>query len=367
MRKVQRYKALVIVITYVFVEFICYLFIKTDYVKAGLPDFHYQLTLKDYPFLVADIDTVWGTWHYRESVHRTEDCERFDYDISSIGTRDIERTKNSTDTNRVLVLGDSFMEGYGIPIEGRISNRLESLTHREFLNFACSDFGTTQEWLVYEKLGKQFDHSTVLLGFFPYNDFTDNDTSANVNPYYKRYKPYFKGKYPDYKLIYVEDSIQKATFNKAGFLKKENSPRGRLVRFLRAFTCWFHIVCYIKDLYYSPKAGPVPGYYHYTSDNWEKMQFILKKIRTSAIYKQMIIVSFPTPKEIKQFRELGPGPLSEALSAFCKENHITYVDLLPLLAEQENAEKKFYFDCDYHLNEAGNKFAAAALARVFRP
>jgi len=106
----------------------------------------------------------------------------------------------------------------------RLTNQLEQSAKRQFINFAWTDFGTTQEFLLYQHLSVQFDHSMLLIGIFPYNDFEDNDTSLHLNPYYKRFKPYFKGSAPDYHFVYNEDSIQKSNFNKQGFLKKRIRP-----------------------------------------------------------------------------------------------------------------------------------------------
>src|SRR5664279_2030984 len=187
-----------IFITYMLIELTCYIFIKSGRIKANLPDFNYSFTLKDYPFAIGDIDSIWGSWHYKEPFQRKDNCLNFDYQINSSVARDIERIKKDPDTNRVLVLGDSFLEGYGMDEKARLTNQLELSTNRKFLNFACQDFGTTQEFLVYQHLGIQFDHSTLLIGIFPFNDFEDNDTSLHMNPYYKRFRPYFKGIEPEY-------------------------------------------------------------------------------------------------------------------------------------------------------------------------
>ena len=355
----------VVLVTYFLIELTCYIFIKSGYIKTQLPDFKYEYTLTEYPFEVADIDSVWGTWHYREPFRRMENCLDFDYDINSMGARDKERVFLSKDTNRVFVLGDSFMEGYGLAENDRLSNLLEKNTQREFLNFSCSDFGTTQEWLLYNKLGKQFNHSTLLIGILPLNDFEDNDTSIHVNPYYKRFRPYFKGVYPDYKLVYDQDSIQKATFNKAGFFKKENSFRAKIVRFFRAFTYWFNIVTYVKDYPVTSKYKPASGYYDYSRENLGKICFILEKIKQQAIGKRIIVVTIPVAEDIKRFRKVGKPSLHDSMDSFCRRNNMEYVDLLPHMAGIPQAEKLFFFDCDFHWNREGNKFAAGILQPLF--
>jgi hypothetical protein len=102
----------VVLVTYFLIELTCYIFIRSGYIKTQLPDFKYEYTLREYPFDVADIDSVWGTWHYRESFHRKENCLDFDYEINSMGARDKERNFLYKDTNMLLVLVYSFLECY---------------------------------------------------------------------------------------------------------------------------------------------------------------------------------------------------------------------------------------------------------------
>jgi hypothetical protein len=366
MRKNGKKLIIVVVVTYLLIELVCYVFIKSGLIKANLPEFNYSYTVTDYPLSIGDIDSVWGTWHYKEPFHLTEHCLHFDYRMNSYGARDKERNKKDPDTNRVLVLGDSFMEGYGMFEKDRLTNLLEQHTGRQFINFACSDFGTTQEYLLYKYLGVEFVHSTLLVGIFPFNDFEDNDTSIHQNPYYKRFRPYFKGISPDYHLVYLEDSIQKSNYNRQGYFKKENSTRARIVRFFRAYTCWFNILTYFLDARLIDNKKQMPGYYHYTAAQWDKMCYILKKIRELARDRRMIIVTIPTAEDILTFEKSGKPPLAEAMAAFCKTNNIVYLDLLPHFAGRSDAVHSLYFDCDPHWNEEGNKFAAEILKPLFK-
>ncbi|HEY1870227.1 MAG TPA: hypothetical protein VGG71_04170, partial [Chitinophagaceae bacterium] len=235
-----------------------------------------------------------------------------------------------------------------------------------FMNFACTDFGTTQEFLLYQHLGLQFNHSTLLIGIFPYNDFEDNDTSLHMNPYYKRFRPYFKGNSRDYHLIYDENSIQKSNFNKEGFFKKENSTRARFVRFFRAYTYWFNILTYSLDAKFTKSQKPSSGYFEYSPEQWNKMCFLLKKIKELAGSRRVIIITIPAAEDIRVFKKMGNPPLHMALDSLCRTNSMEYLDLLIPFATRPHAEKDFFFDCDPHWNEAGNKFAAEILKPLFK-
>ena len=72
-------------------------------------------------------------------------------------------TKQSAD-RRVVVLGDSVMEGLTLETPERLSNLLEGITGVEHMNFATSQtFGPIQYLLAYETLAKKFDHDVVLI------------------------------------------------------------------------------------------------------------------------------------------------------------------------------------------------------------
>ena len=66
-----------------------------------------------------------GVWHGPNSSYRHLTTS---YDVSyranSYGARDKERTRTSGAHRRVIVLGDSFVEGYGVKAEDRFSPSL---------------------------------------------------------------------------------------------------------------------------------------------------------------------------------------------------------------------------------------------------
>lgn len=148
-------------------------------------------------------DEHFGVWHHPSSTYlHKKPCFTAQYASNAFGMRDKERTKDA-DQPRVVILGDSFIEGWGNRSEDRLSNRLEASTGKEVLNFGTSGgFGTIQEWLQYKHMVKQFRHDVVLLGILPRNDFEDNSLDFYYTQDTDDYRPYLVGDYPDYKLFY---------------------------------------------------------------------------------------------------------------------------------------------------------------------
>jgi Flp pilus assembly protein TadD/lysophospholipase L1-like esterase len=100
---------------------------------------------------------------------------------NSHGQRDRERTLGKPDgVRRVLLLGDSVVEGYGLRESETISRRLEALYgdgSTEVLNFGVSAYCTRAEVELLEAKGLRFDPDVVVLVFVE-NDFDNFNREA---------------------------------------------------------------------------------------------------------------------------------------------------------------------------------------------
>jgi Flp pilus assembly protein TadD len=100
---------------------------------------------------------------------------------NSHGQRDRERTLRKPDgVRRVLLLGDSVVEGYGLRESETISRQLEDLYgdgSTEVLNFGVSAYCTLAEVELLEVKGLRFDPDVVVLVFVE-NDFDNFNREA---------------------------------------------------------------------------------------------------------------------------------------------------------------------------------------------
>ncbi len=105
------------------------------------------------------------------------------------GFRDREHgTQKPADVFRIAVLGDSFTEAQGIPIDKTFWSvieqeleRCEALDGRrvEVLNFGVSGYGTAQELATYRTNVKKYAPDMVLLAFFSGNDVWNNERALD--------------------------------------------------------------------------------------------------------------------------------------------------------------------------------------------
>jgi lysophospholipase L1-like esterase len=113
--------------------------------------------------------------------------------VNRRGLRDPERDYAAPPgTLRLLALGDSFVEGYTVPLPQTVTQVLETSLTRdgcpaEVINGGTSGYSTDQELLFYRNEGRLYAPRIVLL-FFHYNDIVYNDRQD----YFGTPKPVFE-------------------------------------------------------------------------------------------------------------------------------------------------------------------------------
>jgi hypothetical protein len=312
------------------------------------------------PFWVNN-NEHFGVWHlpnYRYS--HSKSCFELEYRSNSWGARDRERELKS-DKSRVVVLGDSFVEGFGIEREKRFSDVLERRTGLEHLNFGTSGhFGPTQYSLLYEHLALRFDHDKVIVAILPNNDFKDDDYERGKRKYSSHYRPYFIGTYPDYKLIYFRENLDlpKAKLwpkYVQGWLR-EFTYMGRVYEYFRALQRYAEAERELAEV--KPQAGLGSKFYDFTEKEFNLMRFSLERIVRLAGKREVLFITIPRASDFLRYDHDGPSPLAKRIGDLADSIGAKYVDLLSLMAEHENDRSKYFISCDDHWNGYGNDVAA---------
>jgi lysophospholipase L1-like esterase len=104
--------------------------------------------------------------------------------------------QRTNDTYRVLILGDSFVDGYGVELEDRVSEVLQRLLREaqptraiEVLALGAAGYSTDQELIWLETEGLRYEPNLVVLLFYA------NDIWYNAQPdYWRGSKPFFVGR-----------------------------------------------------------------------------------------------------------------------------------------------------------------------------
>jgi hypothetical protein len=346
-------------------EGLAFLADRLGFVRLGRPSYKLEYAFSEF---WAELNDDFGVWHHPNARYRqTTACYDVTYESNSYGARDVEREKTSHH-KRVLVLGDSFMEGYGVSTQKRMTGLLEQSTGKEHLNFGCAgNTGPTHYFLVYQHLAKQFSHEAVLVGVLPANDFLDDDISIAPTLYPNRYRPYFVGEYPNYKLVYYETSREKA-LSSANTKDRAKHFFAQLRNALNEFSYGFRLIRMAefyrvrmqleKEKSIAPE-GFFAGYYDFKPDQWKRMRFCLEKIQTEAVGKKMAVILIPTKEDFYWYsKKLEPAPLSRYMERLAGEKGFLLVDLLEPMYKFQKDYNGYFFDCNDHWNEHGNQVAA---------
>jgi len=131
-------------------------------------------------------------WAPLENISGRQSVEgkRFVVRQNQFGLRgpDDMRLQKTPGKKRILVLGDSYVWGFGANQQNLFSAPEVHRTNDEIINFGVSGYGTDQEYLSYLLKGQSFEVDEVMLAFTLYNDVDNNLASTQ----YSRLKPYFR-------------------------------------------------------------------------------------------------------------------------------------------------------------------------------
>lgn len=103
-----------------------------------------------------------------------------EFTTNSLGLRDDEIGPKTPERERILILGDSFVWGWGVSQGEEWVSELERLLDEErgsgsveCINGGVNAYGTEAQLALLERLGPEISPDLVLVAFFT-NDFTDN-------------------------------------------------------------------------------------------------------------------------------------------------------------------------------------------------
>jgi hypothetical protein len=327
----------------------------------------------------GDFNEVFGKWRLpNDSLQklRCDDNKILHYQTNSVGARDKERSfKNTTNTTRIAIMGDSFIEGIMVNTNERCSDILEASTGKQHLNFGINGTSPINYYLIYKELAKKYEHDVVIIGILPANDFqdfSDGDDLGLIN--FPIYRPYWKNTSHGYELKYSLASINQAYGSKMNYDKPNKiyatkdsvyqtlSIGGKLQSELQSNSYIVGLVSEIVKDKAMAKFSESSIFEEYPKDKWATFSYSLEKLFEEAKGKKILVLTIPILKDIQIYQKNHKNTLAPKMASFLQEKGVEYIDLLPILANEKNPEQ-FYHTCDGHWNEKGEKNAANILMK----
>ncbi len=309
--------------------------------------------------------------------------------ISPLGLRD-RRTSYAKPpgTVRVLLLGDSYLEGVQVQQWEGVAERLETLLNDgapapvEVINAGVAAYGTAQQVLLFEHDVYQYQPDLVLLFFFVGNDVKNNSPALEI-PGGKRelaLKPYFALE-RDGSLTLIPTPARKPL-----------NPFAHLMR----RCCWSYNVfegstfALLGPEYLRDDIEVVGGARNYIRENydlepereweraWRTTEALLARLQSDTLARgaPLVIVGVPDWRALdpevwrqalfsnrRQQRPASPEAPTDHLGQIAERLGAPYLNLLPAFREEAaRGGGPFYYAVDGHWNAAGHAAAARAIA-----
>jgi hypothetical protein len=311
--------------------------------------------------------------------------------INSLGLRDRHTAyEKPPSTFRILMLGDSYLEGVQVEQPQLVSERLEAMlnttsaTPIEVVNAGVAAYGTAQELMFFEGDGRRYQPDLVVLLFYVGNDVKNNSYQIEIPGGNKALalKPYFE-------------------LDRDGSLRLLPGPPPRhdpwVITAMRR-CCWSYDI--LEGTIFARWGPPfahedlevvggarTPLQENYATrpegswrQAWRLTEALLARLRDDAHAEgaPLLLVGVPDWRalddEVWRQTVLGARGTHVGLSADAPNTQlreiatrlgIIYLDMLPPLRRQtRDGEGPFYFAHDGHWTAAGHAFAAQMIAEM---
>jgi len=337
---------------------------------------------------LMEYDPLLG-WRHKRNVSgdMVSDEYRVNVHYNAEGWRDpAEKFGKRPNVFRIVVLGDSFVDGYTIPVQDRFTEVLEANLGSQFdvINLGVAGYSTDQELLLLDQEGWKYEPDLVVLAFY-YNDIWGNG-SQHFSESTRTQKPVF-------------------FLDAGGNLSLSNVPVPHPASVLQDHFRLYDLVrTAVKKnrLLYSAavKAGlaernlpddsrPAPtgaaggaeefAVYHSTETaelarEWSITQALLRKMNQEVVKRGARLMTLYVPTRI----ELSPAEWSSArlppdydpsvvvrhLLKICQAEGIPYLD--PSDRFTTVGTDRLYYSRDPHWNAAGHRVVGETLAEYIR-
>lgn len=320
------------------------------------------------------IDPVTGIWKPPHTTFRHQGgCIDVEYRSNAFGMRDRERALESTAPRRVVMLGDSVVEGFGVAREHRFGDLIEAREGVEYLNFGSSGhFGTIQSWLLYEKLAARFDHDEVIFFVLPSNDFHDNDPARWRKA---KYRPFLRRAVADAAENPVAASAEAfEVYYRIPFEQRDRAIRSTSKILSNRISNASYLANALRwaarEVKMRREAELTPHGRSYTAPSAQDLAILQHSLRetiAAAGERRFRLVLVPDGGDVEaELAGDGEVPLARSMREFAATEGIEFLDLAPEFAREIRATGRSYSEftlgCDPHWGPLGHAFVARVLA-----
>lgn len=289
-------------------------------------------------------------------------------ETNSQGWHDTEHSFDKPNgTYRILILGDSFVENFQVPLDKTFFKQLEKNTSKkvEVIAMGLGNTGTAQQLLLLENYGLEYHPDLVLHMFLTANDIKNNSPVLQNNPY----EPYFK--------------IENGQLVEIPFQQKQENPIKTFIKNLQIPSIILGLRQRFQE-YNQNQKSDYPIDYHVYDQNysqdyqnaWAATQKLILKAKddTEKSGGKYILVSLANNEQVnksvwdealKTYPKMQSANLDlekpdKMIHDFCDEQKLTCWQMLPFFKDyiSKNPNAATHYHLDGHWNEVGTNLAA---------
>jgi len=364
-------------------ELLCFFLLKFNMVNAPKP-LHTRLCMFEgwsspERAYWGDYNNDFGSWRLPNDKKEILFChgDTVKMKTNSFGMRDSERSlmNENPKKKRVVMMGDSFLEGYMVNDTSRCSNLLEKQTGVEHLNFGIKGTSVISYYLKYKHLAKRFEHDVVMVSLLIANDFEDFDATKKTGLLkYPIYRPYwdFSTSSPSlkYSLANISQSLLAndnyknpiRTYYTVDSLYHSLSFKEKIGAEIDLNSYLFNCIMGLATQFAVPKTPTNSFAKEAYSKRWGVFAHSLEQLALEAKGKKVIVYTVPIANDLRAYQKAKKDDVSPQIEAICRKYNITYINTLPYFYKAgEETWDKLYEPCDGHWTPEGEKFLATIL------
>ena len=278
-------------------------------------------------------------------------CFNVNYEFNNVGARDNIDYHINDPEKSIILIGDSFAEGYGVKTNKIFSKLIEKKIGKKVLNFGVAGFDPQQQIFDYINHGSKFNHDELIYFFLPHNDYLSKKNDENNEIIDKKNNYSFSLNIEKLKLSFYFFKLKSADL---------------LARFTYSYN-FFRSAKHLLDFNTRNKYENLS----YFIQNKETSDYTFEIVENLINYKNVksYIVIIPSIYDINNVQRSNDNYKNlywyKKINQLAKRNNSTLIDLMDFV----NFDKKFsyFLTCDGHWSEYGNIFAASSfLTKYFK-
>ena len=338
------------------------------FIEYALSFFIFQKNIRNFS------DTKRITVPYRKNETAWLNSNEFSvkYYINNLGVRDKEGSTNRFGNYDMLLLGDSFSEGWGVKYEDSYFKIIESKSQKKHFNFSQNGSSPVLYYHRLKFLLKQNKFKKVLIQIFD-NDIHDNYRLRNINPnnnyeieeisFIGKVKNYIKSKFRLYYLI--KRIIHKAKGKPMPSFQFSNKANTLEIYEQEKIIDKFNIANNLSELN-KWKQTDFSWYINFDEAKWRESfklhRKYLEKIITLCKQKNIDLEILYIPYHgVFYLDEVGKNKITNhhqtMLKEMSKEFGFKLIDLYDQFINDPSS-RSYFFALDGHLNKIGHKKVA---------